>query len=233
MSADSSDQRTRFYNRVVRAGLIGSAVSFGSLIVLLMVPFNRNIGLIVAGAAVFVMVVSAVAMVAAIAARDIPAWKSNRWRFSIRNLFSLIFTVSLTFGSIVAAERGASLSQILLAVGALLVVSIIVGTFYINWARARYFNAMDAQGRFRDWSAIAAEAGRGKGTLIVGTVQHVPTVWWSDRRISAPDDASTAIETDALLTICPTRKNISNWLKATFPEVSVVELDTGKKTFFS
>jgi hypothetical protein len=92
---------------------------------------------------------------------------------------------------------------------------------------------MDAQGRFRDWSAIATEAGQGKGTLIVGKLHHVPTVWWSERQICAPHDATTAIESDALLTICPTRRHISNWLKATFPEVSVVELDTDKKTFFS
>jgi hypothetical protein len=112
-------------------------------------------------------------------------------------------------------------------------VSLIVNTAYINWARVRYFKAMDVQGRFLDWSVIAAAAGRGEGTLIVGKLHHVPTVWWSERRISAPDDAAAAIESAAMLTICPQRKHTSEWLKAKFPKASVVEIDAGKISFFS
>jgi uncharacterized membrane protein (DUF4010 family) len=197
------------------------------------VPVDRTVGLIAAGAAVFVMMVSAFAMVAAIAARDIPAWKRNRWRFSISSLFNVMFIVALVLGSIVAADRDVSLSNILMALGGLLIVSFIVTTAYINWARVRYFNAMNAQGRFRDWSAIADALGRGEGTLLVGKCHHVPTVWWSERMISAPDEARTAIESDAMLTVCPQRKNISKWRKATFPKVPVSDVDAGQSCFFS
>jgi hypothetical protein len=225
MNSDSSDQRTRFYNRIAKAGLIGSAVAFGSLVLLVTLPVDRTIGLIGFGAAFFLMIPSFIALVAAIAARDISTWKRNRWRFSLSSLFYVTYSVAVGLGSIVAAARGVSLSHILMAWGGFLIVSFIVTTAYINWARVRYFSAMNAQDRFRDWSAIADAIGRGEGTLLVGKLHLVPTVWWSERRISAPEEARTAIESDAMLTLCPPRKHIPKWLKATFPEVPVIDMD--------
>ncbi len=233
MRSESSENRTRFYNRIAKAGLIGSAAAFGSLIVLAILPVERSIGLIAAAAAILVMVGSAFAMVAAIAARDIPAWKKNRWRFRVSSLFNVMFAIALVLGSLMAAVRDVSAGHMLLAFGGFFIVSFIVNTAYINWARVRYFNAMNGQGRLLDWSAIAATLERGEGTLLVGKCHHVPTVWWSERRISAPDEARIAIESDAMLTNCPQRKHLSGWLKATFPEVPVVEVDAGTKSFFS
>jgi hypothetical protein len=232
MSTDCSDQRTRFYNRIVKMGLIGSAVAFGSLIVVLVVPVDRTIGLVAAGAAVLLMTASAFAMVVAIAARDISTWKRNRWRYSISSLFNLMYAVAVMLGSIVAIERDVGLTRIALAWGGLLLVSVVVNAAYITWARNRYFNAMNAQDRFLDWSAIADAVGRGEGTLLVGKCHHVPTVWWSERKISAADDAKTAIESDAMLTTCPQRKHISNWLKKNYPDVPVIETDAASKSVF-
>lgn len=233
MSNESSDHRTRFYNRIAKAGLIGSAVAFGSLIALLVAPVDRSTGIIAAGVIILVMIASACTMVAVIAARDIPAWKKNRWRFSISSLFNVILAVALVLGSITAASRNVSVGHMLLACGGFIFVWTLANTIYVNWARVRYFKAMDAQGRFLDWSATAAAASRGEGTLLVGKCHQVPTVWWSERWISTPDEARTAIETDAIVTICPQRKHISKWLKANLPNVPVIEMDVSSKSFFS
>jgi hypothetical protein len=224
MYNETSNHRTLFYNRLAKGGLVGSAVAFGSLMVLLVMPVDRNVGMVAAGAAVLLLILSAFVLILAIAARDIPTWKKNRWRYSMSSLLSLMLVIAIALGAIVAAARGVSVSRLLLAYGGFIVVAFIFYTFYINWFRFRHFNAMNAQGRYLDWNSVAAAVSRGEGTLLIGWCYEIPTVWWSDRRISTVDEARAAIESDAIITICPERKHISNWLKSTFPTVPVIEV---------
>jgi hypothetical protein len=228
MHSDSSDRRTRFYNRVAKASLIGSVVGFGSLLAIVYLRLDRNVAIVLVAVASAAMVMSAFTMVGAIAARDIPTWRKNRWRFSTTTLLNLMMCVAMVLGTLSAAVRGVSVGGILMAGVGFVIASFIVNTIYINWSRFRHFNALNADGRYLDWNTVADRLTSGEGTLLVGKCYQIPTVWWSERKISTLDEARDSIESDALITICPQRKRIAQWLKSTFPTVPVVELDAGK-----
>jgi hypothetical protein len=229
MSSDTGDRRTRFYNRLETGGLIGSAVTFGSLIALVYLPVAPNVGMVLAGVVILLMVVSVVAMIGAIVARDIPTWRKNRWRFSMSTLLNVMLAVAMVLGAITAAERDVGPGRMLIALGGYFIVAVITNTLYINWSRNRYFREMHAADRYLDWSTVAAALSRGEGTLLVGKYYHLPMVWWCERRISSSEDASAAIESDVIVTICPHRKQVANWLKATFPTVPVIEIGARTK----
>lgn len=233
MSTENEDRRVRFHNRVAKTGLIGSIAAFGSLIVLIFLPVSRSIGMIAAGVAILAMIASALVMVGGIAARDIPTWKNHRWRFSLRDLLYVLLALAMGLGGIAATARGVSPGKLLMACCGFAIAFIIANAVYIAWARIHHFKAMHAQGRYLDWDSLARSLSAGEGTLLVGKCHRVLTVWWSNRNISTPDEGRAAIESEAIITICPQQKRITQWLTATFPTVPVVELDADAKAFFS
>jgi hypothetical protein len=48
---------------------------------------------------------SGITFIFSIAARDIPNWKQNKWRFSIRDLLIVITVIALALGGIMLAAR--------------------------------------------------------------------------------------------------------------------------------
>jgi hypothetical protein len=184
--------------------------------------------MVVSGVAVLAMVGSAFTLVGAIAARDLPAWKKNRWRFSMSKLLSFMLGVAMFLGALTAAQRDVSVGRMLLACGGFMAVTYFGYAIYIHWSRVRHFHAMNVQGRYRDWNTIADAASRGEGTLLVGRCYQIPTVWWSDRTIRSFEEAQAAIDADAMITVCPQRTRISEWLKSQYPAVTVFEVDVGR-----
>jgi hypothetical protein len=85
---------------------------------------------------------------------------------------------------------------------------------------------MNLQGRYLDWNIVAQHLTRGEGTVVVGRCYRVPTLWWADRKIDTLDEARAAIDSDAIITICPKQSRIVKWLKATFPAATAIDLDT-------
>jgi hypothetical protein len=203
-------------------------VAFGTLLAIVFLPLDRNIGMVVSGVAVLAMIGSAFTLVGAIAARDLPAWRKNRWRFSMGQLLSFMLGVAMFLGALTAAQRDVSVGRMLLACGGFMVVTQIGYATYIHWSRERHFHAMNAQGRYRDWNTIADAASRGEGTLLVGKCHQIPTVWWTDQTIRSFDEALAAIEAGAMITVCPQRTRISEWLKSRYPAVMVFEVDPGR-----
>jgi hypothetical protein len=230
---EASDRRTRFYNRITKAGLIGSVFAFGSLVALVLLPVDRSVGLVVAGAAVFLLMTSAFVMIGAIAARDIPLWKKNRWRFSMRDVLTVMMFLGVTLGALAAAVRDVSPGSMLLAFVVLLILAYAISMIHINWSRFRHFNAMNAEGRYLDWNSVAERLSRGEGTIILTTSYPVPTVWWSERRIYSVDEARSAIASDAIITNCPRGQLTFDLLKSTFSTIPVIDIRTGKTNFDS
>jgi hypothetical protein len=51
---------------------------------------------------------------------------------------------------------------------------------------------------------------------------------WTVRTIRSFDEALAAIEADKMITVCPQRTRISEWLKSQYPAVTVFEVDVGR-----
>lgn len=115
MTTETSNRRTRFYNRLAKGGLIASALAFGSLIAVVFLPLEGNVGMVIAGVGVLALIMSAFIMIGAIAARDIPTWKKNRWQFSIATLLNVMLAVAMVLGAIAAAERDVGAVRMLLS----------------------------------------------------------------------------------------------------------------------
>jgi hypothetical protein len=229
MSIESSEQRAKKFNHLARTGLIGAAVGFGSLIALVALPIDPKdsaIGRIVAIVGVLLIILSAVILITAIVARDLPVWKQNRWRFSLGSLFNVMLSVTLVLGSMVAAVNEVSASKIFLALGMYFVLATVITWIYISWARVRHFNEMNAQGRYLDWGTVAEHLIQGDGTVLLGRCHRVSTLWWSDRKINTLDEARSAIDSDAFITICPKQSKIAKWVKSNFPAATVIDLET-------
>jgi hypothetical protein len=171
------------------------------------------------------MFLSFFVLVGAVIARDIPIWRQNRWRFSLGTLLTAILGIAAVLGSIVAAARGASLGQMLLSLTVYFILTTILTWIYICWSRFRHFKSMNLLGRYSDWGVVATLAMKGEGTFLLGRCFRVPTVWWSERKINALDDARAAIDSDAVITICPKQRRVAQWLKETFPAVTVVDVE--------
>lgn len=225
MNDEAIAQKVHRCSRLVKWGLIGSVASFGAVIVVVSLPLARSVKGVLAGVGLLVMLLSFLVLVAAILARDIPTWRRNRWRFSLGTLLSIMAGIAAAFGSIVAIARRASLGQMLLAFCVYFVLTTILSWIYLSWSRSRHFKSMKSLGRYSEWSTVASHATQGEGTFLLGSCFGVPTVWWSERKFNALDDARAAIDSDAVITLCPRQRRVAQWLKRTFPTVAVFELD--------
>ncbi len=103
LTGDDFSRKER--SKTFRWSIRGFWLSFLSLIAVASFGSQNIYWMSFAMAAVCLLLISGITFIFSIAARDIPKWKQNNWRFSIRDLLIVITVIALALGGIIFAAR--------------------------------------------------------------------------------------------------------------------------------